>query len=221
MTAHGSETIAAEALARGAVDFVPKSLLATELVPAVRNVLAMSTAASRDQRINRYLRREDLEFEFGNDLTLIPPLVLRLQESAQHTGLVDESQGLRLSKALTEALRNAICHGNLELTADEWTAVRNSEIVPEFVSRRTREPRFQQRRVDVQARIAAERGEFTIRDEGPGFDTKSLKNLTQDPSQLTCNRRRGLLLIRAFADEMQFNERGNELSFVIRNKAEK
>jgi CheY-like chemotaxis protein len=42
MTAHGSEEIAAEALLRGAADYIPKSQLAKELYHAVESVLAVS-----------------------------------------------------------------------------------------------------------------------------------------------------------------------------------
>ncbi len=217
MTAHGSEDIAAQALARGAVDFVPKSQMATELAPAVANVLSLSAVRHRDRQIDRYLRREMLEFEFGNDLGLIPPLVFRLRQAARNIDLVDESRGLRLAKALTEALRNAICHGNLELSAEEWSAARNDcEDVPEIIAQRLQNPRFQDRHVGLTAHMSPEQGEFQIRDDGEGFETASLPNISHDPSQLTSNQGRGLLLMQAFADELRFNDRGNEVTMIVR-----
>jgi CheY-like chemotaxis protein/anti-sigma regulatory factor (Ser/Thr protein kinase) len=218
MTAYGSEDIAAQALASGAVDFVPKSLLKKELVRAVQNVLAMSSVGLRDLRINRFLRREESEFEFGNDLTLIPPLVLRLRETAQQMGLVDESRGLRLAKALTEALHNAIGHGNLELTAEEWEAVRTAPVDSEIVSRRLDDPRHRNRKILMTARLSPDVGEFTVRDDGPGFDTRTLPDISADPSRLASNERRGLLLMKAFTDELRFNDRGNEVTMIIRRR---
>jgi CheY-like chemotaxis protein len=216
MTAHGSEEIAAEALARGAVDFVPKSMLASELVHAVESVLAMSTGGPRDQRLYQCLRREELQFELNNDITLIPPLVSRLQEAARHVQLVGDAQAMRLAKALAEALRNAIYHGNLELTTEEWAAVRAAPANAEIVVQRLKDPHFSNRRVLVNATLSAHEGEFMIRDEGQGFDTASVPNITVNPSQLTTNQRRGLVLIQAFTDDVHFNSRGNEITLIKR-----
>ena len=69
MTGHGSEEIAAEALDRGAVDFVPKSMLVSELSRAVENVLAMNGGAPRDHLLNNCLRCEELQLELENPLS--------------------------------------------------------------------------------------------------------------------------------------------------------
>ena len=220
MTAHGSEEIAAEALACGAVDFVPKSMLSTELVHSVESVLAMSGGSPRDERLNRCLRREELQFELNNDVTLIPPLVSRLKEAARHVQLVGDSQGMRLAKALAEALRNAIYHGNLELTTDEWAAVRAAPTDAEIVVQRLQDPRYSERRVLVNAILSPHEGEFTIRDEGQGFDTGSLPNIAANPAQLASNQRRGLVLIQAFTDEVHFNARGNEITLIKRQQTD-
>jgi hypothetical protein len=39
-------------------------------------------------------------------------------------------------------------------------------------------------------------------------------NITDDPSRLASNERRGLVLIKLFMDEVRFNERGNEITLV-------
>jgi CheY-like chemotaxis protein len=212
MTAHGSEEVAAEALARGAVDFVPKSMLATELCHAVSGVLAMSNCGPRDHSILRFLRQEQMQFEIDNDPALIVPLVSHIQEICRQIGLVGETQGMRLAKALTEALRNAIFHGNLELSTEEWNVVRSSPTTAESVQRRRQNPEYAQRQVLVTASISPFFGQFSIRDEGRGFDTRSLPNAAKDPSQLASNQRRGLVLIQAFCDEVRFNTRGNEIT---------
>lgn len=219
MTAHGSEEIAAEALDRGAVDFVPKSMLASELPHAVESVLAMSCSGPRDQLLNDCLRCEELQFELHNDVALIPPLVSRLRTTARHVQLVGETQALRLSKAISEAIRNAMFLGNLELTPDEWAAVRHAPATAEIVQQRLQDPHYSQRRTRVTSRISSLVAEFTIRDEGPGFDTSCLPNITLNPSQLASNERRGLVLIQAFTDEVRFNASGNEVVLVKRREA--
>ena len=212
MTAHGSEEIAAEALARGAVDFVPKSMLATELCHAVSSVLAMSGSGPRDQTVQKFLRHVELRFDLENQPALIAPLVSQLQDAARHMGLVGETHSMRLAKALTEALRNAMFHGNLDLTEEEWSAVRTDPTAAEIVQKRLLNPEYARRQVVVTAEISPYFGQFSIRDEGRGFDTGSLPNLSRDPSQLASNQRRGLVLIQAFCDDVHFNSRGNEIT---------
>lgn len=216
MTAHGSEEIAGEALARGAVDFVPKSMLAGELCHAVESALAVSASAQRDPRLSRCLRREQLHFELDNDLLLIPPLVAHLRETARQVNLVGDAESMRLAKALIEALRNAVFHGNLELSSEELAAMRVSPGGSDVILQRLLNPRYSRRHVTVTTSISSEEGRFTIRDEGPGFDSRALANLTLDPSQLTSTKNRGLLLIQTFMDEVRFNERGNEITLIKR-----
>jgi CheY-like chemotaxis protein len=145
--------IAAEALARGAVDYVPKSMLATELCRAVSSVLAVSKGGTRDQAVQRYLSREEFQFDLDNDPALITPLVLQLQDSVRLMGLVGETQGMRLAKALTEALRNAMFHGNLELTTEEWDAVRPAPANADIVKQRMQDPLYGRRQVIVTASV--------------------------------------------------------------------
>lgn len=212
MTAHGSEEIAAEALARGAVDYVPKSMLATELCHAVSSVLAVSKGGTRDLSVQRFLRREEFQFDLPNDPELITPLVLQLQDSARLMGLVGETQGMRLAKALTEAMRNAMFHGNLELTTEEWDSVRPSPATAAIVKQRMEDPKYSQRQLIVTANISQYFAQFSIRDEGQGFDTTTIPDLSRDTSQMASNQRRGLVLIQTFCDEVYFNRRGNEIT---------
>ena len=218
MTAHGSEEIAAEALARGATDFVPKSKLATELCHAVESVLAVSTGSSGEQRLSHCLRFEQTRYELENDLLLIPPLVEHLQRTAREMNLVDDGDRIRLAKALGEALRNAIYHGNLELSSEEVATARISPVCSETVLHRRQVAPYCLRHVTVESTISPEEGRFTIRDEGPGFDAKSLLDVAANRSQIASSERRGLVLIKAFMDEVSFNERGNEITLVIRKR---
>jgi anti-sigma regulatory factor (Ser/Thr protein kinase) len=54
-----------------------------------------------------------------------------------------------------------------------------------------------------------------IRDEGTGFDRATLPDPT-DPAQLEKASGRGLVLMRTFCDEVNFNEAGNEVTLVKR-----
>src|SRR5581483_11601234 len=120
--------------------------------------------------------------------------------------VIDEADRLRLSKALFEALTNAIYHGNLELSAEELASLRASPDGSAFVRERRQQARYHDRRLIVEATLSPGEGRFVVRDQGPGFDYHRAPNLATDLSHVASNERRGLALIRLFMDEVRFND---------------
>jgi anti-sigma regulatory factor (Ser/Thr protein kinase) len=144
---------------------------------------------------------------------VIPAVLARLRERAAQFGLFDEDTADRVAVALTEALVNGIQHGNLELDSrlrqeDEATYGRMAEF-------RRRRPPYRDRRLHVRARLSRREAVYVIRDEGPGFDPATSRDPT-DPAHLDRTTGRGLLLIRAFMDEVAFNRAGNQITLLKR-----
>jgi len=79
MTAQGSEEIAVAALQQGAANYVPKRILAEELVDTVARVLTASSIDRSHSRLLHRMKRSETEFDVESDLTLIPSLVHYLQ----------------------------------------------------------------------------------------------------------------------------------------------
>lgn len=218
MTAHGSESLAVDALLRGAADYVPKPKLSSELCRAVAAVLSVTGEVSRDRRVQNYLRFEQTRYELENDTMLIPSLVDRLQHVARELNLVDDTDRTRLAKALFEAIHNAMYHGNLELTPDQAAAARLSPGSSDLVRERLQQSPYRERRVWVESTISPQEGRFVVRDQGKGFDTHTVPNVAQDPGRVASSERRGLVLIQLFMDEIRFNEAGNEITLVKRRQ---
>ncbi len=118
MTGHGSEDIAAIALNDGASGYVPKRQLETQLVPIVQRVLE-SVAARRDRhRLEEVLDYTETRFVLDNDSELAAPIIGYLQEKANRLLPFDENELVRIGLAVNEALKNAIYHGNLEVSSE-------------------------------------------------------------------------------------------------------
>jgi anti-sigma regulatory factor (Ser/Thr protein kinase) len=135
---------------------------------------------------------------------------------ADRLALFDEGTADPVAVALTEALLNGILHGNLELDSrlrqeDEATYERMSEF-------RRLWPPYRDRRFHVRARLSQREAVYVIRDEGSGFDPSTLPDPT-DPAHLERTTGRGLLLIRAFMDEVAFNPTGNQIALTKRRTA--
>lgn len=205
MTAHGSEVVAAQALANGAASFVPKTELAENLLQTAMHILVMAETDSRYKKLVSCATKTDFEFDLENDPGIIDPLIDMVQQVALSQGLLSQNSRVQLGVALEHALLNAMIRGNLELTREEMPVI--SRAVVE--QRRTESP-YSERRVYFRSLVTPESAQFTIRDEGPGFDFNSLPEVT-DPNSFRDGFGRGLVLIQSFMDEVEFDKNGTEL----------
>lgn len=208
MTAHGSENAAAQALANGAACYVPKSELAEELLPTVSQILSTLDSDQRYQKLIQCSTKTHFEFELGNDPSLVEPFIDLVQQVVGSMNLFDWATRVRLGVVLEHALNNAIIRGNLELKRN------SADIVdPQVLEQRLQEEPYRSRKVFVSALVTHRRAEFVIRDEGPGFD-RSLIPDEADPESFREGAGRGLVLIKAFMDSVEFNDSGNQITFV-------
>ena len=122
---------------------------------------------------------------FKSRLADVPAIHARIVADAEAAGFADQALfAIRL--ATEEALVNAVRHGNQK---DET------------------------KDVEVTWTVDADRFEIRIRDEGPGFDPDDVPDPTADENLARpCGR--GVLLMRAYMDEVAFHGRGNEVHLV-------
>jgi len=69
------------------------------------------------------------------------------------------------------------------------------------------------KKIVISYRVDPQRIVVRVRDEGPGFDPGNLPDCTApDRISLPCGR--GVMLMRAYMDEVSFNKQGNEVQLV-------
>lgn len=213
MTAHGSEDIAVAALRAGAASYVPKQNLCRRLREALHIVRDAVVANRGRQRVRHLLKQSEASFLLGYEPDAPQALVSFVQDELAQLNISDDNTLLQVSTALTEALRNAIDHGNLELDSE----LRDSEdnAYRELGDRRATEAPYRDRRVHFSTRLTPSEARYVVRDEGPGFDPSQLPDPT-DPENLLRPSGRGIMLIRTFMDDVVFSSSGNELTMVKR-----
>ncbi len=212
LTAKGSEQIAADALHLGAATYVPKRRLSLDLVDAVRRILGFVEADRDGHRLSHYLCESAQVFELRNDLEQLEQLTRLVQKQLRCLPLGDETERLRVSLALEEALRNSCLHGNLEM--DDLSEISRGELAQTIKSRAAQQP-FSHRHVRVSVSINRIAATFTIRDQGTGFNHQSkLATAVLDDQEHSSTR--GLALMRTIFDEVSFNEVGNEVTLIKR-----
>lgn len=216
MTSQGSEEIAVEALQHGAASYVPKHTLASRLEETVHRVLVASRRQRSHVKMLSCMTSNHCRFVLNNDSTLVESMVMYLQESATQMGLCDESERTRIGVALEEALVNALYHGNLEVSSD--LRGEDDKAYYELITNRGRSEPYCNRRIHVEARLSRDEASFSIRDEGKGFDPTNLPD-PNDPETLERAHGRGVLLMRAFMDDVSYNSTGNEVTLVKQRRA--
>lgn len=213
MTLYGSEEIAVRALKIGAASYVPKLNLARNLVSTVRDVLAVAGEKKEEEKALACLDESRLKFVLTMQYGSHEPLVSYVQAQLRRWRLCDEADLIRVGTALHEALVNAVEHGSLELDSD----LRND--LDGTYDRLCQERRnmlpYRDRTVHMVVQLTRGAASIKIRDEGPGFDPRSLPDPTL-PENLEKISGRGLLLIRTFMDEVHFSPTGNEITMVKR-----
>lgn len=205
MTAHGSESIAAQALANGAASFVPKTELAECLLDTVSHILSLTQTDNSYKKLLECTTKTDFEFNLVSDPDIIEPLVEMVQQVAVGQGVLNSRTQVQVGVAFENALTNAMFRGNLEMDRENFPVASRS-----VISQRVNEAPYKDRTVFVQALITPESIKLTVRDQGPGFDT-SLVPEVADPESFRDGVGRGLVLIQAFMDEVKFNDAGNEI----------
>ena len=121
---------------------------------------------------------------------------------------------MRVGLALHEALANAVFHGNLEVSSElRQEDERRFHALARL--RRSLRP-YCDRKVEVHSTVDRQGARFVISDEGPGFDTASVLPASDETNVLKVGGR-GMLLIRAFMDEVQHNETGNRITMIKRH----
>jgi len=213
ITAQGNEEIAVQALHQGAASYVPKRRLAENLLDTVREVLALSHHKRRQTQLMGCLTQNECTFVLDNDPDLIGILATHLQEEAARIGVCDEGECTRVGVALEEALKNALYHGNLEVSRE--LREKDREAYDALVDQRRAEAPYRDRRIHVEAKLSNGGATFVVRDEGAGFDLSVLPDPT-DRASLEQTSGRGVLLMRTFMDEVVYNEAGNAVTLIKR-----
>jgi hypothetical protein len=143
-----------------------------------------------------------------------------IQQMVAGMRLSDATGRFRIGGAVKEALLNAIYRGNLEIGFQQMQDARSALALGQpvdLVRERRRTSPYRDRKVHVAVQIDNGEARFVVRDGGPGFNPASVPAAGQ-PGSLDPETGRGLVLMRAFMDEVRFNDRGNEVTLLKRRE---
>ena len=140
----------------------------------------------------------------------IAPAVDHLIRRAQEVGVVHPNRATRVQMALHEALTNSVIHGNLGISSALKEQGDDEFFVA--VAARMSDPAYADRIVEVEASYGGGVATWTFTDQGAGFDVEAALRRLDDEPDLLRPSGRGLVMIRAFTDEMRYEDRGRKLT---------
>lgn len=230
VSGHGDSDEIVTAFRLGARNFLRKPYRFAELEQAIveeaqRYTLLREQHKERvgNQAVARYARGvERLTYELPTSLDWVNPLSTRLADLLEATQVCDEESRPRVMLGLVEIFTNAIEHGNLGITGPQKQALKakGERSYQQELQSRMSQPPYRDRKVQVVATINDAGATFTIQDEGQGFDFSDLPDPT-DAENLFKSSGRGILLARAFLDELRYSGVGNTVTLVKRRNGRK
>ncbi len=124
----------------------------------------------------------------------------------------DKQQGV----GFLELLRNAVEHGNLEITYDEKGALIEAGVLLAEIERRLGMPRYADRYAEVVVDSSPDQLAVEIIDQGSGFDFEHYKVMT--PERMFDNHGRGVILACVCLD-IEYFAPGNRVRAIARREA--
>lgn len=137
-----------------------------------------------------------------------------LSEFLHQYHLEDEQTSIYLRLLLDEAIKNAIEHGNLELSVVKDGFIEGTEDFEDYlaiVQDRLMDPRWGKKKVSLQVTLKDNKLTCSIEDEGMGFDWEKVLESSE-----AIHHGRGIMLLKQIAEDIRFENDGRKHSFTIK-----
>ncbi len=183
ISGYGDVETVVQALKNGAENFLSKPLKMSLLERVLEQALAISCIRPGATQLQTDLC-QITQIKVASRSEYITEVVYQISLSAVAVGFAEYDLDNNLKLALVEALTNAMEHGN------GWD---------------------QNKLVKVEAKLRRESLEVTIEDQGSGFDFSHCQDPTSDENLLS-ERGRGIFLMQAIMDQVEFTPPGNRVT---------
>ncbi len=217
-TGYGDMQDAIEALRLGAVNFLRKPFELREILPSVVRAIEVVARTERRRLVYDYIDSINLSLTIPPRLDETDPVIQHLIDPLVPLHIIPEAEIKNVFLALDEVLSNAIFYGALQIDSSLREKPEGHALFEQIMVAREIDPAYASRRIHLSAAYSPERAVFKIKDPGEGFDYDNLPDPT-NPENLLREHGRGLLLVRCFMDDLQFNDAGNEVT-LIKNRQE-
>ncbi|MCK5683938.1 response regulator [bacterium] len=203
----GSSENVIKALELHADNFLKKPFSSKQLVQLLLKYSEIIKDRVRHVNIEKRIISSEYKIEFENDISKIGDLTNLLVRQCGNSLNCEEKHKIKLG--LYELIMNAVEHGNLGISYEEKGQILedDGENMVKFYKQRMSDPEHKQKKVYIKVYMDTEILEWTITDEGKGFDWNNIKSPLQN-SKLDLHGR-GIFLAGFQFDTMEYFGNGN------------
>lgn len=132
-----------------------------------------------------------------------------------NTNRISDEDRFNLQMTFQELLTNALEHGNLEIDFDTKTnwMMQGGDML-QLIMERAKDKKYADRKIRISYAIGKTASKFSIRDDGNGFDWRAMMEKKAEDDML---HGRGISLSKSLVHSLSYNEKGNEVTFIIAN----
>ncbi|MBP5503852.1 MAG: response regulator [Bacteroidales bacterium] len=202
-----SERLAVDALRLGANDYLRKPVQDNDLIPALKR--AGSHIELDDENSQKYgvIDSGKIIMKFDTDINAPRLIVDRLMEEIAPDYFEDDARA-NIEIGLSELVTNAIEHGNLDITFEEKSEMLKNFTLEDLYSKRMKNKKLADRKVTVEYSFSPSKCEWTITDEGNGFDPSAIPD-PSSPENIECLNGRGIFFSKRLFDSVEYIGKGN------------
>ncbi|MDC7125670.1 MAG: cyclic nucleotide-binding domain-containing protein, partial [Spirochaetales bacterium] len=157
-------------------------------------------------------------FLIPNDILSVPIYAGIAATSLSHSGMISFDKKMHLQLALAELIVNGIEHGNCGVTYTEKTeSMENGCSVVDLVAKKCENEEVAAKHVMFEWDTHEAQTKFVITDDGDGFDVDDINQKLKTQDELSLHGR-GIRMARFLSKEMYYNDKGNQVTFIIEHE---
>lgn len=206
LTAYTSEENVMSAMRYGANNYFKKPVLKNTFLSVLRKYANIIQMQNYDKEIVSFQVKHTFNLQFPSNIDLIPSIVNYLVKET--SGILSPSIQLDVRLGLSELLINAVEHGNMEISFEDKEQAIQDDTLQDLYNSRMKNEIFSKRVVDVKYSMDGKSCEWTITDQGCGFDFLKIPDPVTEDGLLRMHGR-GIFICRFQFDKMEYIETGN------------
>lgn len=205
ITGHGTEELALQALQLGANNYLKKPIDITEIKTLMSRYCDVIRSKSIESNLLDLIKHREMEIEIDSDMKIVQSLANYLAEKTGN--LFDSKEKIRIELGLNELLMNAVEHGNWNISYEEKNKALLDNKISELYESKRSDPDLKHKKVRVLYKQSEKCCEWSIADDGDGFDWRTIPSSTNSPLLKISGR--GVMLSKLQFDEFEYLGKGN------------
>ncbi|MBK7055094.1 MAG: ATP-binding protein [Leptospiraceae bacterium] len=204
----------------GVIDFMTTNEIRVKVPTILKIVTSNLELFESEQFLLENITRKKGKIKIKNNLRVVPKVANLIMSICYAAGFRNYEAFSRISLSLHEMITNAIEHGNCGVGFEMKSKILvDSMDMYAAIDERAALPENKDKRVTICYEINNDQATFTVRDEGLGFEINSIPSPRSEENIFAVHGR-GILMTKNFADEMQYNDKGNMVRLIFYNNNE-